>query len=170
MNYETAQANDHALTEYAKQIVPQFANTLAVVNNFVNDPSEENVTAIRKMAPAIRSLYRLVDDYSKALADVKAKIDVCVVETIEKSPEIAQEFKVQAGAKSIKCDAQPDSMSVLMFRAMEKGIHPSALFAQCSAITAKKAAEAFGLSQQALLEEYGDLFETHQNKPSVKML
>lgn len=171
MTNEKAMANDHALTEYTKQIVPEFKNTLSIINKFVADPEESaNIVNVRKQAGAIRSLYRLVDDYTKALADLKAKIDYCVVETIEKSPEIAKEFKVQAGAKSIKCDATPASMMFLMDKFVEQGYNPSALFAQCSAITAKKAAEAFGLSEVALLESYGDLFATHQNKPSVKML
>lgn len=171
MNIEKQQANDHALTEYTKQIVPEFSNTLSVINAFVTDPeADKSLVDVRKQAGAIRILYRLVDDYTKALADLKAKIDYCVVGTIDKSPEIAQEFKVQAGAKSIKCDATPASMMFLMDKFVEQGYNPSALFAQCSAITAKKAAEAFGLSEVALLEAYGDLFATHQNKPSVKML
>lgn len=170
MNEEKAIANNHALTAYAHEMLPQFGNVMKAINDYVFNPNEDTAKALRMNAPAIRSLYRLVDDYSKALADLKEKMNVCVLENIESAPEIAHEFKVQNGTKSIKCDSAPNSMQLLMSRYLEAGYDPVGLFAKCSAITAKKAAEAFGLSEQALLEAHGDLFETHYNKPSVKML
>lgn len=170
MNEEKAIANNKALTAYAREMLPQFGNVMKAINDYVFNPNEETAKALRMNAPAIRSLYRLIDDYSKALAYLKEKVNICVIENIETAPELAQEFKVQNGEKSIKCDSGPNSMQLLMTRYIDAGFDPVGLFAQCSAITAKKAAEAFGLSEQALLEAHGDLFETHQNKPSVKMI
>lgn len=170
MNAEKTQANDHALTAYAVEILPSFIGTMTAVKDYFNNPCAETLLAVRNNAPNIRSLYRVIDDYSKALADLKSKVDFCVVSTFQDSPEIREEFKIQAGAKSIKCDAQADSMRQLMERFKGAGFDPCALFEKCSAITAKKAAEAFGLSEQALLESAGDLFATHENKPTVKMI
>lgn len=170
MNKEKAIANNNALTAYAREMLPQFGNVMKAINDYVFNPNEETAKALRMNAPAIRSLYRLIDDYSKALAYLKENVNFCVIENIDTAPELAQEFKVQNGAKIIKCDSVPNSMQLLMTRYIDAGFDPVGLFAQCSAITAKKAAEAFGLSEQALLEAHGDLFETHQNKPSVKMI
>lgn len=172
MNAEKAAANDHALTELAHREFPMFTTAIDTINMLWKDP--DNQTAVNSFAfqaRIVRDLMYHVVNISAALADLKSKLEFCVAHTIEHpSGNVKENFKIQPGAKSIKCDAQADSMRQLMERFKGAGFDPCALFEKCSAITAKKAAEAFGLSEQALLESAGDLFATHQNKPTVKML
>lgn len=163
-----------ALQAYTTEImryIPELDECRKAVDNYFADQSEENRIAVRKNAEKIHDLWRKVDDFTKALADLKARMEFSIVDVIENSPELQKEFKIQAGAKSIKCDVvKEQSMRQLMERYLKKGFDPCFIFSKCSAITAKTAADCFGLSVDVMLEENGDLFAEHQNKPSVKML
>lgn len=155
----TAKHNNVKLAEARKAVDAYYAN-----------PSDENQDLVSENTKAIHDLLKMVKDYSDALAELKTRIEFCVVNLFDYAPALAEHFKIQGGAKTIKCDATPTSMALLMEAFEKKGYAPEGLFSMCTPITAKKAAEAFGLSEQALLEELGDLFATHYNKPSVKML
>lgn len=133
---------------------------------FWNEPDSVKAAAmVRQNARNIHDFMRNMELVTKAFADLKARADYAICALFEKSPELQQEFKIQQGARSTKCT----DMRQLMDRYTAKGYDPAGLIAQCSAMTAKKAAEAFGLSEAALLEEAGDIFTTTENKPTVKM-
>lgn len=171
MKNETTTTALQSYTTEIMKFIPELDECRNAVDAYFCEQSEENAIAVRKNAVQIHDLWRKVDDFVKALADLKSRMEFSIVDVIEKSPELQKEFKIQAGAKSIKCDViKEQSMRTLMQRYIEKGFDPAFLFSKCSAITAKTAAECFGVSTDVMLEENGDLFAEHQNKPSVKML
>lgn len=173
MTPEKEVINARALSGHIRDLVTPSETltkaTKAVTAFFVDPEAKENVVAVRQNAANIHELFRTIADYSAALDELKKRAEFAIVSIIDESPELQACFKIQAGAKSIKCDYDKNSMRNLMDKFKELGYDPCALFEKCSAITAKKAADAFGLSEQVFLETYGDLFQTHQNKPSVKM-
>lgn len=140
------------------------------VDAYFSNPSDDNQDLVANNTRAIHDLLYMCKEYEAAIADLKARIEYCVVNLFDYVPALEEHFKVQGGAKSCKCDNRPDSMFQLMEAWCKEGYDPSGLFGICSAITSKKAAEAFGLSEEAFLEKYGHLFKTHVNKPSVKMV
>ena len=153
-----AKHNNAMLAEARQAVAAYFAN-----------PSDENQDAVVTRTNAVSDLFRMVKDYTNALANLQKQIEFAVVSLYDYAPELAERFKLQ-GSKSVKCDASKDSMRRLMDAFVAEGGDPSGLFGVCSVITAKKAAEAFGLSEGALLEKHGDLFETHYSKPQVKLV
>ena len=163
-----SEVTDEIMT--AKNNNAKLAEARQAVDAYFSDPSDENQDLVANNTSAIHDLYRMVKEYTDALADLKTRIEFCVLNLYDFVPALEEHFKMQGGAKTVKCDKDPDSMRKLMDAYIAKGYDPSGLFAMCAAITAKKAAEAFGLSEQAFLEEHGDLFATHHNKPSVNML
>lgn len=154
----------------AKHNNAKLAEARKAVDAYFINPSDDNQDLVANNTRAIHDLYYMVKEYTDALNDLKARIEFCVTNLFDYVPALEEHFKVQGGAKTVKCDKTPTSMEMLMDEWCKKGYDPSGLFGKCTAITAKKAAEAFGLSEQAFLEEYGHLFETHVNKPSVKMV
>ena len=162
------------LTEVTTEILSAKNNTAKLVearqaiDAYFADPSDENQDLVVQSTKAVHDLYRMAKDYSDALADLKARIEFCVMNLFDYAPAFEEHFKIQGGAKTTKC--KPNSMPLLMEKFIEKGYAPEGLFSMCTPLTAKKAAEAFGLSEQALLEELGDMFETKVNKPTLKML
>ena len=139
------------------------------VDAYFANPSDENEMAVSENASKILELFRMIKDYSDALADLKSRVEYAVANLYDYHPSLRENFKFKAGASKTTCSAKPDSMERLMAAWIAKGYDPAGLFAKCSAITSKKAADAFGLSEQALLEEFGDLFSTTRNKPALQM-
>lgn len=172
MNQEKEQENAIAMTHYMNEIVqgsvPQLSATKKVIDSYFANPNEENEKAVRGCSENIKELWRVVSEYTSALSDFKARMEFAIVDIFNRSPELQKEFKIQEGAKSTKC--KPEEMATLIRRCIDSGIVPEAFASACSPLTAKKAADLFGLSQQAFLEAHGDLMETKQNKPSVKGL
>ena len=154
----------------AKHNNAKLAEARQAVDAYFTNPSDDNQDLVANNTRAIHDLLYMVKEYSDALADLKARIEFCVVNLFDYVPALEEHFKVQGGAKTCKCDATPDAMNRLMDEWCKEGYDPSGLFGKCTAITAKKAAEAFGLSEQAFLEKYGHMFKTHVNKPTVKMV
>lgn len=137
-------------------------SALTALKNFFENPDNmENQAAVADNKTTIHDLHEFCEIADATIKNFKAMVE-CAANSI---PALSTEFKWNKPRVSTTCTdmAQLHDLAVNLY-----DVDESCFAAKMKAITANDAADLFGLSEQALLEAHGDIFESKESKPSLK--
>lgn len=161
-------ANEVMSVPEAKEVFadsPEDVQTIELMLNYLKSP-EENESKLIFAKERVRALHQRMDHLSKKLDKLKALIEVSMFDLLGSSQgsELETEFIFGAPRTTIKAKDN----AALCEIALGNGVTPEEFASRCTPLTAKTFGEILGYTQEAIMNNYEDLFVVSKSKPTLK--
>lgn len=146
---------------------PDEMGTVALMLDYLRNPDayEHRLIASKER---VRALHQHMEWISKSLEKLKALIEAAMF-TAYDSPEgaeLEEVFKFQAGRETVTALSNGPLAEIAIGNGLTAGEFASA----CRPLTAKAFGEMLGLTQEAVMNNYGELFSVTKSKPTLRRL